>query len=57
MWSDSDECSSDVEAAVRPRPFNTNTDDLDDFCDWYILDIFFLIDCILSLEDIKQFAL
>lgn len=56
MWSDSDECSSDAEAAVCPQPFNTNTDDLDDFCDWYILDIF-QIDYIISLKDIKQFAL
>lgn len=56
MWSDSDECSSDIEAAVRPQPFNTNTEDVDDFCDWYVLDIF-QIDYIISLEDIKQFAL
>lgn len=53
MWSDSDEYSSDIEAAVR---FNTNADDLDDFCDWYILDIF-ETDYVVTQEDIKQFAL
>lgn len=53
MWSDSDEYSSDAEAAVR---FNANADDLDDFCGWYILDIF-EIDYVVTREDIKQFAL
>lgn len=33
FWSDSDECNSDIEAALRPQPFNTNADDFDDFCD------------------------
>lgn len=31
MWSDTDECSSDIEAAARPQPFTA--DDFDDFCD------------------------
>lgn len=39
LWSDSDECSSDIEAAARPRPFST--DDFDDFGDWHILDRLF----------------
>uniref|UniRef100_A0A3Q3VVD7 Centrosomal protein kizuna n=1 Tax=Mola mola TaxID=94237 RepID=A0A3Q3VVD7_MOLML len=33
FWSDSDESDSEIEAALRPQPFNRNTDETDDFCD------------------------
>ncbi|XP_038585290.1 centrosomal protein kizuna isoform X1 [Micropterus salmoides] len=33
FWGESDDSNSEIEAALRPRPFNTNTNDIDDFCD------------------------
>ncbi|XP_035529633.1 centrosomal protein kizuna isoform X1 [Morone saxatilis] len=33
FWGDSDDSNSEIEAALRPQPFNTNIDDTDDFCD------------------------
>ncbi|XP_068195417.1 centrosomal protein kizuna isoform X2 [Antennarius striatus] len=33
FWRESDETNSDIEAALRPQPFNTNNDDSDDFWD------------------------
>ncbi|XP_057714972.1 centrosomal protein kizuna isoform X2 [Corythoichthys intestinalis] len=33
LWGDSDDSNSDIEAALRPQPFNTNDDDTDDFYD------------------------
>uniref|UniRef100_A0A8C4GED1 Centrosomal protein kizuna n=1 Tax=Dicentrarchus labrax TaxID=13489 RepID=A0A8C4GED1_DICLA len=33
FWGDSDDSNSEIEAALRPQPFNTNIDDIDDFCD------------------------
>ncbi|XP_068608479.1 centrosomal protein kizuna [Brachionichthys hirsutus] len=33
FWRESDETNSDIEAALRPQPFNKNNDDTDDFWD------------------------
>ncbi|XP_023142667.2 centrosomal protein kizuna isoform X1 [Amphiprion ocellaris] len=33
FWEESDDSNSDIEAALRPRPFNTNSEDTDDFYD------------------------
>nr|XP_046269116.1 centrosomal protein kizuna [Scatophagus argus] len=33
LWDESDDSNSDIEAALCPQPFNTNIDDIDDFCD------------------------
>uniref|UniRef100_A0A8D0AP91 Centrosomal protein kizuna n=1 Tax=Sander lucioperca TaxID=283035 RepID=A0A8D0AP91_SANLU len=33
LWGESDDSYSEIEAALRPQPFNTNNDDIDDFCD------------------------
>uniref|UniRef100_A0A3Q1GUX4 Centrosomal protein kizuna n=1 Tax=Acanthochromis polyacanthus TaxID=80966 RepID=A0A3Q1GUX4_9TELE len=33
FWEESDDSNSDIEAALRPRPFNTNSKDTDDFYD------------------------
>ncbi|KAM9341512.1 centrosomal protein kizuna [Symphorus nematophorus] len=33
FWGESDDSDADIEAALRPQPFNTNNDDIDDFCD------------------------
>ncbi|XP_070776949.1 centrosomal protein kizuna [Enoplosus armatus] len=33
FWGESDDSNSEIEAALRPRPFNTNIDNVDDFCD------------------------
>ncbi|XP_030247391.1 centrosomal protein kizuna isoform X7 [Sparus aurata] len=33
FWGESDDSNSDIEAALRPQPFSTNNDDIDDFCD------------------------
>ncbi|XP_076605718.1 centrosomal protein kizuna [Chaetodon auriga] len=33
FWGESDDSNSEIEAALRPQPFNTNNDDIDDFCD------------------------
>ncbi|XP_070698744.1 centrosomal protein kizuna [Pempheris klunzingeri] len=33
LWAESDDSNSEIEAALRPQPFNTNSDDIDDFCD------------------------
>ncbi|TKS86393.1 Centrosomal protein kizuna [Collichthys lucidus] len=33
FWGESDDSDSDIEAALRPQPFNTNSNDIDDFCD------------------------
>ncbi|XP_039993964.1 centrosomal protein kizuna isoform X2 [Xiphias gladius] len=33
FWGDSDDTNSEIEAALRPQPFNTNNDDIDDFYD------------------------
>lgn len=44
LWGESDDSNSEIEAALRPQPYNTNTDDIDDFYDWnhFCRDIFFL---------------
>ncbi|XP_077476495.1 centrosomal protein kizuna [Stigmatopora argus] len=31
LWEESDDSNSDIEAALRPQPFDTNDDDTDDF--------------------------
>ncbi|CAB1453357.1 unnamed protein product, partial [Pleuronectes platessa] len=33
LWGESDDSYSEIEAALRPQPFNTNNDDIDDFYD------------------------
>ncbi|XP_037097792.1 centrosomal protein kizuna isoform X2 [Syngnathus acus] len=33
FWEESDDSNSDIEAALRPQPLNTNDDDTDDFYD------------------------
>ncbi|KAG8013577.1 Centrosomal protein kizuna, partial [Nibea albiflora] len=33
FWGESDDSDSEIEAALRPQPFNTNSNDADDFCD------------------------
>ncbi|KAM9842973.1 centrosomal protein kizuna [Aulostomus maculatus] len=33
LWGESDDSNSEIEAALRPQPFNTNNDDIDDFYD------------------------
>ncbi|XP_040917528.1 centrosomal protein kizuna [Toxotes jaculatrix] len=33
FWGESDDSNSEIEAALRPQPFNTNNDDTDDFYD------------------------
>ncbi|XP_034531174.1 centrosomal protein kizuna isoform X2 [Notolabrus celidotus] len=33
FWGESDDSNSEIEAALCPRPFNTNNDDTDDFYD------------------------
>ncbi|XP_060939128.1 centrosomal protein kizuna [Limanda limanda] len=33
LWGESDDSYSEIEAALRPQPFNTNNDDTDDFYD------------------------
>ncbi|XP_010729587.2 centrosomal protein kizuna isoform X2 [Larimichthys crocea] len=33
FWGESDDSDSEIEAALRPQPFNTNSNDIDDFCD------------------------
>ncbi|KAM4625083.1 centrosomal protein kizuna isoform 2-T2 [Polymixia lowei] len=33
FWGESDDSDSDIEAALRPQPLNTNNDDFDDFYD------------------------
>ncbi|XP_075964647.1 centrosomal protein kizuna [Anarhichas minor] len=33
FWGHSDDSDSEIEAALRPQPFNTNNDDIDGFCD------------------------
>ncbi|XP_071756390.2 centrosomal protein kizuna [Centroberyx gerrardi] len=33
FWGESDDSDSEIEAALRPQPFNTNSDDFDDFYD------------------------
>ncbi|AWP16731.1 putative centrosomal protein kizuna [Scophthalmus maximus] len=33
IWGESDDSNSEIEAALRPQPFNTNNGDIDDFYD------------------------
>ncbi|KAM6917127.1 centrosomal protein kizuna isoform 2-T2 [Lycodopsis pacificus] len=33
FWGHSDDSDSEIEAALRPQPFDTNDDDIDGFCD------------------------
>uniref|UniRef100_A0A665VIQ9 Centrosomal protein kizuna n=1 Tax=Echeneis naucrates TaxID=173247 RepID=A0A665VIQ9_ECHNA len=33
FWGESDDSNAEIEAALRPQPFNTNSDDTDDFYD------------------------
>ncbi|XP_029316498.1 centrosomal protein kizuna isoform X1 [Cottoperca gobio] len=33
FWGESDDSNSEIEAALRPQPFNTNNGDIDDFSD------------------------
>eukprot|EP00064_Thunnus_orientalis_P013202 superscaffoldBa00002116_g13239 len=33
FWGESDDSDSEIEAALRPQPFNTKSDDIDDFYD------------------------
>lgn len=35
FWGESDDSNSEIEAALRPQPFYTNIDDIEDSCDWY----------------------